>query len=77
MDHKLHTAAFVEESLGDHGLLSGHRAKNCAARDDVFDRLLGACVIEAAFDLQPANSGDDFWRSPCDREPVSRQERGS
>ncbi len=44
VDHELHAAAFVEETLGDDRVLRGHRAEHGAACDDVFDGLLGGRV---------------------------------
>ena len=76
VDHELHAAAFVEEALGDHGLLRGHGAKHRAAGDDVFDRLLGAGIVEAAFVLEPANGGADFGRVCAGKNRrVTRNER--
>jgi len=57
VDDELHSAAFVEEPLGDDGLLAGHCAEDFAPLDNVFGQLFGAGVIERAFLLQP---GDGF-----------------
>ncbi len=57
VDHQLHAAAFIEEALGDDGVLRRHGAQDSAALQDVFDSLLGAGVVEAAFFFQP---GDGF-----------------
>src|SRR6202034_2657072 len=55
VNHQLHSAAFVEETLGDDRCLGRNCAEHGAARDDVFDRLLSAGWIESAFLLEPAN----------------------
>ena len=57
VNDQLHPAAFVEEALGDDGVLRGHGAQHGAALQDVFDRLLGAGIVEPAFFFQP---GDGF-----------------
>ena len=48
MNHKLHAAAFVKESLGDNGLLRGNGAQDRAAGDNVFNSLLGPGLVETA-----------------------------
>src|SRR5271157_4482004 len=53
MNNELHPSAFIKETLSDDGLLRGHIAKHGAPGHDVLDELLSACVIEAAFLLQP------------------------
>ena len=53
VNDQLHAAAFVEKSLGDDRRLRGHGAQNRAALQNVFDRLLGAGIVEAAFFFQP------------------------
>src|SRR5258706_13870034 len=53
MDHELHAAAFVEEALGDDGRLRGNCSQRRAAGHDVFHGLLGARIVEAAFDFEP------------------------
>ena len=55
MDDELHATAFIEEALGDDGLLSGNFAQHGAAGDHVFDDLLRAGVIEAALLFQPGD----------------------
>ena len=57
VDHELHAAAFVEEALGDDRGLRGNGAEDCAAGDDVFDGLLGAGIVEAAFVFEPGDGG--------------------
>ena len=53
VNDELHPAAFVEEALGDDGLLRRHFAQHGAAGDDVLDELLRAGIVEPAFVLQP------------------------
>ena len=53
VNHQLHAAAFVEESLGDNRLLRGNRAQHRAARHDVFHSLLGARFDPARIPVQP------------------------
>ena len=60
VNHKLHPAAFVEETLCDHRSLAGHSAEHRAARDDVFNELLRAGGIEPALLLQPVHRGDEL-----------------
>ena len=55
VNHQLHAAAFVEKALGDHGGLRGNGAQYGAAGEDVFDDLLGAGIVEAAFALEPVD----------------------
>src|SRR5258706_10969901 len=57
MDHELHAAAFVEEALGDDGRLRGNCSQQRAAGHDVFHGLLGARIVEAAFDFEPVCCG--------------------
>ena len=71
MNHELHAAAFVEESLGDNRVLGRHRPENGTAGDDVIDDLFGAGSIDAAFRDQPINRvrgfcgifGNRSWKS--------------
>ena len=49
MDHQLHPAAFVEETLGHHGLLSWQRVQRSLAREHVSDGLLGSAFVQPAF----------------------------
>src|SRR5271166_3332197 len=53
VDDELHSAALVEEALGDDRLLRRHFAQHRAPSDDVLDQLLRTCVIEPALFLQP------------------------
>ena len=69
VDNELHAAAFVEEALGDYRGLRGNRPKQCAARYNIFDSLLRARIVEAAFGFEPIHrSGDasgisiSIWR---------------
>ncbi len=57
VDHQLHPAAFVEEALGNDRVLRGDGAQYRAALQNVFDRLLGAGIIQPAFFFQPGNTG--------------------
>src|SRR5215470_1215596 len=61
MNHKLHASAFVEEALGNDGLLRRHGAEHGTTLQDIFDRLLGGGVVHAALLLEPADGGGDFW----------------
>src|SRR5437868_11749656 len=54
MNYELHSTGFVEESLGDYGVLRGDVAQNFAARVYVSDCLFGAQAIEAAFLIEDA-----------------------
>ena len=60
VNDQLHAAAFVEEALGDDGLLGGDVAQDGAASDDVFDELLGGGSVEAAIVVQPGDGSLDF-----------------
>src|SRR5271170_6924156 len=62
MDHELHASAFVEEALGDHGVLGGNGAQDGAAGDNIFDRLLRSRAVETAFLLQPIYGGVSLWQ---------------
>src|SRR5207237_386898 len=69
VDNELHAAAFVEEALGDYRGLRGNRPKQCTARYNIFDSLLRARIVEAAFGFEPIHrSGDasgisiSIWR---------------
>ena len=55
VNDELHAAAFVEEALGDDRLLRRHGAQHGAALQDVFDRLLGAGIVQAALVLEPTH----------------------
>ncbi len=57
VNHQLHAAAFVKETLGDDGVLRRHVSQHCPPLQDVFNRLLGAGVVQAALFFQP---GDGF-----------------
>ena len=61
VNDELHAAAFVEKALGDDGGLRRNRSEQGAARDDVFDGLLGAGLIEAAFEFEPVHGGSDAF----------------
>jgi len=60
VDDELHPAAFVEEALGNDGLLGRNFAQNGAAGDDVFDELLSGRIVEAAFLFQPCDGALHF-----------------
>ena len=60
VNDELHAAAFVEEALGDDGLLRGNVAEDGAAGDDVLDELFGGGGVEAAFVVEPGDGGLDF-----------------
>src|SRR6202035_5605885 len=60
MDHQLHAAAFVEETLRNYCRLGGDRAQYRPALQDVFNRLLRAGILESTFFLQPRNCGCDI-----------------
>ena len=65
VNYQLHSAAFVEEAFRNHSCLSWHCAQHGAALQNVFDCLLCAGIVEAAFVLQTAHSGGDIglrWR---------------
>ena len=49
VDDELHAAAFVEEAFGDDRFLCWDCPEHRATRHEVFDGLLGARVVEAAF----------------------------
>src|SRR5205807_1402174 len=53
MDHKLHAAAFVKETLSNDALHGGHGSQHRPASNDVFNGLLRAGIVEAALLLQP------------------------
>src|SRR2546430_16883174 len=55
----------VEEALGDDGRLRGNRAKYCSPADDVFHGLLGARLIEAAFEFEPVHGGGNTVGVGC------------
>ncbi len=48
VDHQLHPAAFIEEALCHHGLLSRQSIERRRAREHIRDSLLGAAFIEPA-----------------------------
>src|ERR1700687_2973616 len=58
VDHELHTPAFIEEALGNDRRLRGDGAQDRTTRHHVFDCLLGSCVVESAFELEPGNCSD-------------------
>src|SRR6266566_7113287 len=45
VDHQLHAAAFIEETLGDDGALGGNIAQHGAAFEDVLNGLLGGGLL--------------------------------
>ena len=71
---ELHAAALVEEALGDDGGDGGDGAEDGAAGDDVGDELFGACVVDAAFFLEPGNCIGDRWFGLAD---VAGEEMGN
>ena len=60
VDHQLHSAALIKESLRDNRLLRRHRAQHHPPLQDVLNRLLGARIIQPAFFLQPRHCYRDF-----------------
>jgi hypothetical protein len=53
VNDELHAAALIEKPFGDDGSLFGHRAENSLPAQDVFDSLLGASRVQAAFLAKP------------------------
>src|SRR5712664_646502 len=53
VDDQLHAATFIEEALGDHRCLRGHRAQDGTSGGDVFGGLLSAGWIETTLGLEP------------------------
>ncbi len=49
VDHELHPAGFVEESLRHDRGLAGHDPESALARAYVLDRLLGSPAVQGAF----------------------------
>src|SRR5579864_8197841 len=62
VDHKLHSATFVEESLGDDRGLRGDIAQPRAAFKDVLNGLRGSGFVQAALLAQPRNRLGDLRR---------------
>ena len=56
VDDQLHSAALVEKSLRDDGVLSGNISQHRASLQDVLDRLLGAGIVQPALFFQPGDS---------------------
>src|SRR5208282_282769 len=48
VNHQLHSAAFIEEALRNHGSLCRHRTQHSPPLQNVFNRLLRARVIQPA-----------------------------
>ena len=57
MNHQLHAAAFIEKSLGNHGVLGGDGAQDGASGDYIFHGLLRGRFIEATFQHEPFHRG--------------------
>src|SRR5579863_2259572 len=55
VDDQLHSAALIEETFGDDGLLRRHFTQYGAPSNNVFHRLLGARIVKAALFFQPRN----------------------
>src|SRR5215469_954580 len=53
MNNELHAAAFIEETLGNDGSRGRDSAQNCSTRHNVFNKLLGAGIIQSTFSSQP------------------------
>ena len=67
VNDQLHAAAFIEETLGNNCVLRGNVAQHRASLQDVFDGLLGAGFIQAAFFFQPGDCLGNWrltWRDP-------------
>ncbi len=72
VDHQLHPAAFIEEALGDHGLLRRQGVERRRARQHISDGLLGAAFIQrrnrpsgtASRDLAPMRDAISSRTSP-------------
>src|SRR5437762_3541011 len=60
MDHELHSAAFVEEALGNDGVHAGHCAQNGPPGHNIFNGLFCARIIEAALPLEPLDGVENF-----------------
>src|SRR5258708_19339472 len=56
VDHQLHPATLIEESLGNNCLLRRHRAQYRAALQDILNHLLRAGVVESAFFFSETDS---------------------
>ena len=61
VDHELHAPAFIEETLGNDRRLRGDGAQGRTTRHHVLNRLLGSCVVESAFELEPGNRSDGVF----------------
>src|ERR1700739_367946 len=62
VDDKLHSAAFVEEALGDYFFLGRNRAQHSAAGDNVLHKLFRAGAVERAFPLKPLRGSSCLGR---------------
>src|SRR5207245_8363982 len=65
VNDKLHPATLVEEALGNDGRLCGNGSQNGAPGDNVFHGLLGARLIETAFEFEPIHGRGDIRRHLC------------
>jgi hypothetical protein len=52
VNHKLHSAAFIEESFGDHDVFARHYAQRALSGAHILDRLLRSATIESALALE-------------------------
>ena len=72
MNHQLHAAAFIEKSFRNYGALRWHRSQHCPTLQNIFDDLLRAGIIYAAFFLEPRDSLRNFRQAlpPAHRRDV-------
>src|SRR5580693_5574606 len=73
VDDKLHSTAFIEEALRNHGRLRWHGTEHCSPLQNVFNRLLRPGIIKSALLFEPPNNSSNFRL--CSREADRRSMR--
>src|SRR4030095_12593563 len=61
MNNQLHATTFVEESFGDDGRLSWHRAQYRSPGNNILHNLLGTGVVQSTFFFEPLHCSCHFW----------------
>src|SRR6266436_1373066 len=76
VNYELHASAFIEKTLGNDRGLGGDGSQDRTTSHHVFDRLLGSCVVEPAFELEPIEcSGGVCGQLPVGIRSGTRNER--